>query len=195
MTAFIHEVENLYSDYKRSKTVLDEIKAEIRKKISDNYFKWENQLRQSVLFTLSLYWGRYVKSEYDIPNNCSISVGQRYSYETRSFENQNYYNIYRKRGNDIFGQSMSSKYIGFVCSLQELLNKFDDDELKKIWRYYLDDNRKYTGSLPDFKEKFSNPSEFYQVFTDYINYDGLGEVYLLNYPSLKVKNMVLFIND
>lgn len=195
MEAYIQEVENLYRDYKSKKSVLDKIKAKIREKISGSYFKWENKLDYKVLFTLSLFWGRYCESIYDLPHPHTISRGGKYNNNTKKFENQEYYDIYRKTGSDFFGNKLTDKKIGVVCSINEFSTTFYGDDFKKMWLWYLKNKSSYEGSLADFKQKFSNPKEFYDMFGDYIYRTNMGRVYLFNYPSMKVNNMVIYIND
>lgn len=95
---------------------------------------------------------------------------------------------------EIFTAHQTQKNVGFACELK-FLHEALSHEMKDLWWFYMKKNKEYVESLSTFKENIkSEELNLYEIFKKYNSEKGCV-LDIVHKPSLKIKNIVLFIKN
>jgi len=185
---YIETIKSLSYDLTEKQIQLKDVVFKCKKEMSDSYFKYENKVLIHFRFAIMLVFGEY-RHKYDSEVVRNIQISPFKTFKTDEYEN---YYVIRKAYNWSYSFGSSYNNVGFVCYKKDLKYALSY-EMRKLWLFYLGRN-KSTISLKEFEDLFDKGDlDLYELFEDYIKEDSF--LTIVNYPLLKIKNVVIYIDN
>jgi len=187
MTSLLKELEELTREQKRKKEQLQVVVKSIKEEMSDHYFKWTSKLDTFFRFALMLVVGKYQKDYY------FTAVSNYRLTKAEGFKERNYRNyFYIERGyHPTFSGYDKWETVGFVCYKKDLFNAFEH-KMEDMWRERVA-NSKYKGSLEEFINSHKDNPAVLIILLQCL--DPKSFITIVNYPSLKIKDVVIYIKQ
>jgi len=160
MISLKSKIEGLERDLHKSKNIYDKCLVEIQKELLENYHvnSFKNQVRRAV----SLFYGEYIKYDFDTFNN---------GYVLQFSDNS--CSLVKTSG---YMSQLSYEEKGFVFILDDILKVYNvSRHLEKIWIYHCKRNS-YRKSFEDFKT--IEPLALINIYVDWYG-DEHSKTYMI----------------
>lgn len=187
MTSLIEELEQLTKEQKQKKEQLQSVVKSIKEEMSDNYFKWNINLDTFFRFALMLVVGEYQK-DYSFNSIGGFKLSIAETWKEKKYLNYFYImkGSYRR-----FGDYEQWNTVGFVCYKKDIFFALEH-KIEDMWRERIA-NSKYKGSLEEFITSHKDNPAVLIILLKCL--EPKSFITIVNYPSLKIKDVVIYIKN